>query len=108
MTQQPPDRRFELRQPASARGVVVAPGLELPCLIMDQSAGGLRIRLDRSFALTGSVVVIDLARAMAIECQVAWSKGQEAGLKQSGQTSLRGLVPSRFAAAREAFRRAGG
>lgn len=108
MTQQPPDRRFEPRHAASARGVVVAPGLELPCLIMDQSVGGLRIRLDRGFALTGSVVVIDLARGMAIEAAVMWSKGLEAGLKQSGQTSLRGLVPSRFAAAREAFRRAGG
>lgn len=108
MTQQPPDRRFEPRRAASARGVVVAPGLELPCLIMDQSAGGLRIRLERGFALTGNVIVIDVARAMAIECQVVWSKGLEAGLKQTGQTSLRGLVPSRFAAAREVFRRAGG
>ncbi|MFA4894608.1 PilZ domain-containing protein [Brevundimonas sp.] len=108
MTQQPPDRRFEPRHPANARGVVVAPGLELPCVIVDQSAGGLRVRLDRGFALAGSVIVIDLVRGMAIECQVAWSKGLEAGLKQSGQTSLRGLVPSRFAAAREAFLRAGG
>ncbi len=86
----------------------MAPGLELPCVIVDQSAGGLRVRLDRGFALAGSVIVIDLVRGMAIECQVAWSKGLEAGLKQSGQTSLRGLVPSRFAAAREAFLRAGG
>ncbi len=106
MTQQPPDRRFEPRHSANARGVVVAPGLELPCLIVDQSAGGLRVRLDRSFALTGNVIVIDLARGIAIEARVAWSKGLEIGLKQSGQTSLRGLVPSRFAAAREAFRRA--
>lgn len=108
MTHQPPDRRFETRRPVNGRGVVVGPGLELPCLIMDQSAGGLRIRLERSFALTGSLIVIDLARATAIEGKVAWNKGLEVGLKQSGQTSLRGLVPSRFAAAREAFRRAGG
>jgi hypothetical protein len=108
MTQQPPDRRFEPRHASNARGVVVAPGLELPCLIVDQSAAGLRVRLERSFALTGSVIVIDIARGMALECRVAWSKGLEIGLKQSGQASLRGLVPSRFAAAREAFRRAGG
>ena len=74
MTQQPPDRRFEPRHPANARGVVVAPGLELPCLIVDQSASGLRIRLDRGFALTGTVIVIDLARGMAIEAVVVWSK----------------------------------
>lgn len=108
MTQEPPDRRFGQRNAANARGVVVAQGLELPCLIVDQSVDGLRIKLDRSLALSGSVVVIDLSRGLAIECQVAWSKGPEAGLKQSAQTSLRGLVPSRLAAAREAFRRAGG
>lgn len=108
MTQQPSDRRLQPRQAANARGVVVAPGLELPCLIVDQSAGGVRIRLGRSFALTGNVIVIDLVRGMAIEGRVAWSKGLEVGLKQTGQTSLRGLVPSRFAAAREVFRRAGG
>lgn len=107
MTQQPPDRRFEPRHAANARGVVVAPGLEMPCLIVDQSASGLRIRLDRGFTLTGTVIIIDLARGMAIEAVVVWSKGLEAGLKQSGQTSLRGLVPSRFAAAREALKRAG-
>lgn len=108
MTQQPPDRRFEPRQAASVRGVVVAPGLELPCLIADQSASGLRIRLERGFALTGNVIIIDLARGMAIEAAVMWSKGLEAGLKQVSQASLRGLVPSRLAAARDAFRRAGG
>ena len=45
---------------------------------------------------------------VAIEAQVAWQKGQEAGLKRIGQASLRGLIPSRLAAARDAFRRAGG
>lgn len=108
MTQPPPDRRFEPRHAAGVRGVVLTPGFELPCLIVEQSAGGLRIRLDRGFTLTGSVIVIDLARGMAIDSAVMWSKGSEAGLKQSGQTSLRGLVPSRLTAAREAFRRAGG
>ena len=104
----PSDRRFESRQPTNVRGVVVAPGLELPCLIIDQSQAGLRLRLDRGFALPPRIIVIDLARGMAIEADLAWSKGLEVGLKQAGQASLRGLVPSRFAAARDAFRRAGG
>lgn len=104
----PSDRRFEARGAARARGLVVAPGLELPCLIEDRSASGLRIRLDRSFALPPVIIVVDLAGGVAVEAAVVWSKGVEAGLKQSGQTSLRGLVPSRFAAARDAFRRAGG
>jgi len=104
----PQDRRFEPRSPANARAVVVAPGLELACLIVDHSPAGLRLRLDRNLALPDEVQVIDIGRAIAIEAQVVWRKGQEVGLKQHGQSSLRGLVPSRFAAARDAFRRAGG
>lgn len=104
----PQDRRFEPRSPANTRGLIVAPGLELPCLILDQSATGMRVRLDRNLALPDQVVVIDIARAMALEVDVAWRKGQEAGLKQRGQSVLRGLVPSRLAAARAAWQRAGG
>lgn len=104
----PQDRRFEPRSPASARAVVVAPGLEMTCLIVDQSATGLRLRLDRNLALPDQVQVIDLACGVAIEARVVWRKAQEAGLKQLGQASLRGLVPSRFAAARAAFLRGGG
>ncbi len=104
----PQDRRFEPRSPANTRAVVVAPGLELTCLIVDHSSAGLRLRLDRGLALPGAVQVIDLARGVALEAEVVWCKGQEAGLKQRGQSSLRGLVPSRFAAARDAFLRAGG
>ncbi|WP_374515621.1 PilZ domain-containing protein [Brevundimonas sp.] len=105
---QSPDRRFEARAPAGGRGVVLAPGLELPCRIVDASASGLRVRLDRKLALPPAVQLIDLAQGVVIEAEVAWSKGQEAGLKRRGQASLRGLVPSRLAAARAAFLRAGG
>lgn len=102
----PQNRRFEPRSPANARGLVVAPGLELPCLILDQSAAGLRVRLERKLALPDQVIVIDMGRAMALEADVVWRKGQEAGLKQHGQSALRGLVPSRLAAARAAWLRA--
>lgn len=104
----PQDRRFEARSPANARGVVVAPGLEMTCLIVDQSGAGLKLRLDRGYALPPRVVVIDVAAGLAIEAEVAWCKGQEAGLKRGAAGSLRGLVPSRFAAARAAWMRAGG
>lgn len=103
------DRRSEPRRPANARGVVVAPGLELPCLITDVSGGGMRLRLDRNLALPPSVLVVDVAAATAAEVEVAWRKGQEAGVKRRGApSSLRGLTPSRLAAAREAWLRAGG
>jgi len=105
---QSPDRRFEPRAAANRRAVVVAPGLELPCLIVDSSVQGLRIRLDRKLALPPAIQLIDLSQGIAIDADVAWSKGQEAGLKRRGQASLRGLVPSRLAAARVAYLRAGG
>ena len=104
----PPDRRFEPRLPANARGIVVAPGLEMPCLITDSSGGGLRVRLDRKLALPAQVQIVELAQGLLIEADVVWSKGQEAGLKRRGQSSVRGLVPSRLAAAKAAYLRAGG
>jgi len=103
-----PERRLEPRRPTTGRGVVIAPGLELACLIVDASASGLRIRLDRKLALPSAVQLIDVAQGVAIEAEVAWSKGQEVGLRLRGQTSVRGLVPSRLAAARAAYLRAGG
>jgi len=104
----PQDRRFEPRSAANTRAVVVAPGFELACLLIDQSAQGGRIRLDRNMVLPKTVMVIDIAQGVAIEAQVAWQKGVEAGLKRTGQASLRGLVPSRLSDARAAWMRAGG
>ena len=105
----PDDRRLEPRSPANARGLVVSPGLELPCLIVDQSGTGVRLRLDRNLALPNRILLIDMAGASAVEADVVWRKGQEAGVKRSGAAaSLRGLVPSRLAAARAAYLRAGG
>ncbi|MBW8304382.1 MAG: PilZ domain-containing protein [Brevundimonas sp.] len=105
----PDDRRLEPRSPANARGVVVAPGLELACLIVDLSNSGARLRLDRNLALPGRIVIVDIAQATAVEAEVVWRKGQEAGVKRLGAaSSVRGLVPSRLAAARAAYLRAGG
>ena len=105
----PEDRRLEPRSAANARGLIVSPGLELPCLIVDQSGSGVRLRMDRNLALPARVVLIDVAQATAVEAEVVWRKGQEAGVKRVGAaSSLRGLVPSRLAAARAALLRAGG
>jgi hypothetical protein len=104
----PQDRRFEPRFAANARAIVVAPGLEMPCRILDSSGGGLRLRLDRKLALPARVQIVEMAQGLAIEAEVVWSKGQEAGLKRNGQASVRGLTPSRFAAAKAAYLRAGG
>jgi len=105
----PDDRRLEPRSAASARGLIVTTGLELSCLIVDQSGSGARLRMDRNLALPKHILLIDMAQATAGEAEVVWRKGMEAGIRRSGATaSLRGLVPSRLAAARAAFLRAGG
>ncbi len=104
----PDDRRLEPRKPSNGRGVVVAPGLELACVISDVSPSGMRIRLERQLALPSRVFLVDVAAAAAHECDVAWKKGNEAGLKRLSQSSLRGLAPSRLLPAREAWIRAGG
>jgi hypothetical protein len=104
----PADRRLETRKPASGRGVVVAPGLEIACTVSDMSASGMRVRLERQLALPGRVMLVDVAEGVAHECEVAWRKGNEAGLKVLSQASLRGLAPSRLLPARDAWLRAGG
>lgn len=64
--------------------------------------------MDRALSLPARVIVVDLEQAAAIEAEVVWSKGTEVGLKEGARVSLRGLVPSRLAAARAAWMRAGG
>lgn len=104
----PVDRRLEARKPSSGRGVVVAPGLEIACIVSDVSPSGMRVRLERQLALPARVMLVDVAEGTAHECDVAWKKGNEAGLKRLSQSSLRGLAPSRLLPAREAWIRAGG
>ncbi|CAN5226339.1 hypothetical protein BH10PSE2_BH10PSE2_16920 [soil metagenome] len=104
-----PDRRVAPRQASNARGLLVAPGLEMVCLIVDLSDGGFRVRMDRALSLPRMVVLVDIAAGAACEAEVAWSRGGEAGLKcGSRANALRGLVPARFTPARDAWLRAGG
>lgn len=102
------DRRSEPRRPANRRAVVVAPGLEVGCLITDESNGGVRIRLDRRVGLPDAVQVVDIAGGFADEVAVAWRRETEIGGRRGARSPLRGLVPHRLAAAREAWIRAGG
>lgn len=105
---QSPDRRLQPRVPSNARAVLVAPGIELACIILDTSAAGLKLRTDRQMALPVQVIVVDIVAGHAIEADVAWRKGAEAGLRLRGQVPLRGLIPSRLVPARDAWIRAGG
>lgn len=103
-----PERRAETRHAAKAAGVVVAPGLEVGCVIVDVSDSGMRLRLSRNLALPEQVVVVEIGSGLAHEARVVRRDGLEAGLKRSGQSRLGGLVPARLAQAREAWLRAGG
>lgn len=105
---QPSDRRLQPRLPSNARAVLVAPGIELACVIVDTSSGGLKVRTDRQLALPSQVIVVDIVAGNAVEADVVWRKGLEAGLKLRGQSPLRGLIPSRLLPARDAWVRAGG
>jgi len=80
----------------------------MACVITDTSNGGLRIRTDRQIALPARVTVVDIAAGLALDVEVAWRQGMEAGLKRRVEASVRGLVPSRLLPAREAWMRAGG
>lgn len=103
-----PERRTEPRRPANVAGVVVGPGLELGCTIVDVSDKGMRIRLSRNLALPEEVTVVEVGAGLAHEARVVRRQGMEAGLKRLGQTRLGGLVPARLAPARAAWLRAGG
>ncbi|MGV3579233.1 PilZ domain-containing protein [Brevundimonas sp.] len=102
------DRRLQPRTLTNARAVLVAPGIEMACVIVDTSAGGLKVRTDRQLALPAQVIVVDITAGTALEAEVAWRKGSEAGLKLRGQSPLRGLIPSRLLPARDAWSRAVG
>lgn len=102
------DRRAEPRRSRNGRGVVCGADVETACLIVDMSDAGMRVRLDRGAALPREVVVVDIAEAVAYPAVVVWQRGQEAGLRQTGAKSLRGLAPARLVPARDAWLRAGG
>ena len=103
------DRRLEPRALAEGRALLVGPGLEMGCRLLDQSASGLRARLDRAASPPRELTVVALRAGVATPVQLIWHKGLEVGLKRTGPgATLRGLVPSRLIAVRDAWARAGG
>lgn len=103
------ERRLEPRIPAEGRVLVFAPGVEQTARLVDQSRSGLRIRLNRRVSLPERIMVVDMGAGLAIPVRTVWQKNTEAGLKREGATqSLKGLLPSRLIAVRDAWHRAGG
>lgn len=102
------ERRVEPRRPANRHAVVVAPGVEMACVITDDSKGGVRLRLARRIGLPDTVWVVEIAAAAALEVAVAWRRELEVGGPIKGRAALRGLIPQKLAPARDAWLRAGG
>ena len=102
------DRRRDVRKPANRRAVLLVGVVGTPCRITDESRGGLKLTLDRQTEASGRVIVIEVTDALAVDVEIRWTKGREVGGRRVGETSLRGLVPQRLAAARDAWQRAGG
>jgi hypothetical protein len=103
------ERRLEPRTPIDGRALMVAPAIEHTCRLVDQSRAGLRIRLDRMVSLPREAFIVDMLTGVATPVRIVWQKGMEAGLKRTGEgATLRGLVPSRLIAVRDAWQRAGG
>jgi hypothetical protein len=102
----PEERRAEPRRRVDARGLILADGQEILCLIVDVSDGGLKVRVDRVIGLPPVIVVVDMGSGTACEAEVRWARGQELGLKcRIRATSLNGLVPGRLTPARDAWLR---
>ena len=103
-----PDRRIDPRKPVALTGLVVAPGVEQSCRIVDVSSSGYRIRLDRPTGVPSNLILIDVAAGQGVESQIVWTREGEIGLKAISRASLAGLTPSRFATARAAWLRVTG
>jgi hypothetical protein len=100
------DRRNWPRQSCSLEAMVL-PG-HLPCTVVDQSKGGLRLRFQRPYDGPASLTVILSASGLAYTATRRWIDGAEVGALVTAQCDLKGLVPGAFAAARQAWLRSRG
>ena len=65
----------------------------LDCRIRDVSEGGARIVLAPGLVIPTRVVLVDPRNALAYECEVAWLKAPEFGLKFLCSHGLRSPLP---------------
>jgi hypothetical protein len=99
------ERRAASRQTCSLQAVVVASGQ--PCLVIDQSGGGLRLRFARPYDGHANLVVVLVDSGQAFALTPRWTDGAEMGAAITAQCDLNGLVPGAFAGARQAWLRMG-
>jgi hypothetical protein len=86
-------RRKHTRVPVDHRSRLLHSTGAPQSLIIDISAGGAKIRLDRDEVVSGGVVLVDLVTGHAFTGAVAWRKDLEVGVRFTTRHDLRGLVP---------------
>jgi hypothetical protein len=102
------DRRRDARLAANARGLILGAGFVVPCLIVDISRSGARVRTERALPAEANLQLVEMEKGLVHDARSAWRQGMEVGLQLSSTADLRRLVPTRLATARQAWLRAGG
>ena len=101
------ERRVVPRVSALRDGRVFRPdGLNASVLIVDLSDGGARLRQRGAEGLPDLFVLADPHTCLAHQAQVMWRRDGELGVRLLRSQSLRGVVPSAFAAAKAFCERA--
>lgn len=90
----------------NGRGTICASGLEYPCVIRKASEKALVAVLDRAVSLSGTVLIVDHKRGLALDATLSATKGNELTFDVRRSHDLRGLVPARLSRARDLWKRA--
>ncbi len=80
MTEDTEDRRLFARYRAKSPAYMVFNNQELPCCVLDVSAGGVQIKADRLPA-PGDSVVLRFGTIGEVSATVAWQHGDRCGLQ---------------------------
>lgn len=92
-------------KPLSGRGTVATGQMELPCRLKAASQTRLEVSLERGSGLSGTMIVVDHARGLALDVRVSQSRGSDVTFDIIKSHSLQGLVPARLSRARDIYSR---
>jgi hypothetical protein len=91
----PIEGRKSARKRVLLRGKVIynEGAFTVDCRIRDISEGGARILLPDGQLIPTRIILLDMRDHVAYECEVAWFKGAERGLRFLARYPLRGVLP---------------
>ncbi|QUD89104.1 PilZ domain-containing protein [Phenylobacterium montanum] len=75
----------------------------LPCLVVDLSDSGARIRTEHAGSLPAAFYLIWHAERSVIEAEMIWRSGGELGVRFKGKRSLEGKLTAELAAVYRAW-----